>query len=76
MSAAMTDLFTVRVRVFHGDSLGDAMSRMRHWLDGEKIELATFRTRMDARGYTFDVGFRSSDDLERFRAQFPSGSSP
>jgi hypothetical protein len=72
MSAAMTDPFTVRVRVFPGDDLGDAMSKLRRWLDGEKIQLSTFRTGIDARGYTFDVGFRTVDDLKRFRAQFPT----
>ena len=68
----MTDPLTVRVRVFQSDSLGDAMSKMRLWLDGEKIQLAMFKTGVDARGYMLDVGFRTIDDAERFRAQFPA----
>jgi hypothetical protein len=73
----MTDPFTVRVGVFQGDDLGDAMSRLRDWLDAEKIQLATFRTGVDTRGYPLDVGFRTVDDSKRFRAQFPTpGCSP
>ena len=58
------------VRVRHGDSLGDAMCRIRSWLDDQKIETAGFTTAAKAGGYTFTIGFQSSADADRFRHQF------
>jgi hypothetical protein len=47
------------------------MSRIRTWLDAQKIQTATFTTAADANGYTLTVGFRNAGDAERFRFQFP-----
>lgn len=58
------------VRVTHGNSLGDAMSQIRNWLDAEKVQSSTFTTSLDARGYTLAIGFRSSIDADRFRRQY------
>ena len=58
------------VRVPRGDDLGDAMSRIRTWLDGEKIQTTTFTTTVDARGFMLTIGFVSIGDARRFRRQF------
>ena len=46
------------------------MSRLRAWLDSEKIQSSGFTTSAGAMGYTFTIGFRSIIDADRFRAQF------
>jgi len=66
----MVDPYMVRVRVSPGEPLGDAMSKLRSWLDSQKIQLAEFKTIPDAKGYVFDVAFRSINDAARFRNQF------
>lgn len=35
---ALNDGLTVIMRIPRGDNLGDAMSKLRYWLDGEKIQ--------------------------------------
>jgi hypothetical protein len=40
----LTDPLTVMVRVAPGDPLGEAMSQIRVWLDGQKIQTASFAT--------------------------------
>jgi len=65
------DAFTVAIRVSKGYPLGDAMSRIRIWLDNQKIQPATFTTAADANGYTLTIGFRDQRDADRFRLQFP-----
>jgi hypothetical protein len=66
----LSDPQTVVVRLSQGDPLGATMSRLRTWLDNAKIQPATFRTEADAKGYTFTVGFATSDQADRFRARF------
>jgi hypothetical protein len=65
------DAFTVGIRVSKGYPLGDAMSRIRVWLDSQKIEPATFATAADANGYTLTIGFRNQGHADRFLFQFP-----
>jgi hypothetical protein len=52
------------------DPLGEAMSRLRAWLDSEKIQPAKFTTAVGAGGYKLAIGFRSDGDAGRFRRQF------
>jgi hypothetical protein len=66
----LNDPLAAVVRVPHGDPLGDAMKRIRIWLDGEKIQTTTFYTMADARGFTLKIGFLSALDADRFRRQF------
>jgi hypothetical protein len=61
------DPLTAVVRLSASDELGEAMRRLRIWLDGEKIQPAVFATGADAAGYTFTIGFRSAQDANRFR---------
>jgi hypothetical protein len=67
------DAFTVGIRVSKDYPLGDAMSRIRIWLDSQKIQSVTFTTAAYANGYTLTIGFRNMADAERFRFgfQFP-----
>jgi hypothetical protein len=69
----LNDPLTAMVRVSQDDQLGDAMNRIRTWLDGEKIQTASFATIPDAEGYTLKVGFKTAADAERFRRQFSAG---
>lgn len=66
----MHDLHISIVRLSEGDELGAIMSRLRTWLDGQKIQPATFKTFVDAKGYLLENGFRTTDEAGRFRAQF------
>jgi hypothetical protein len=66
----LNDPYTVIVRVSPGDPLGDAMNRIRTWLDREKVQTATFTTASDAKGYTFTIGFKNIGDAGHFRQQF------
>jgi hypothetical protein len=65
------DAFMVAMRVSKGYPLGEAMSRIRTWLDAQKIQNVIFTTAADANGYTLTIGFRNTEDAERFRFQFP-----
>ena len=66
----LNDPFTVVVRVFPGDPLGAAMNRIRTWLDGQKIQTASFTTASDAGGYALTIGFKSIAEASRFRLEF------
>ena len=66
----LNDPFSVMVRVFPGDPLGDAMNRIRTWLDSQKIQTASFTTASDAGGYAFTIGFKSIAEASRFRLEF------
>jgi hypothetical protein len=65
-----SDPYTVIVHVSPGDPLGDAMNRIRTWLDKEKVQTATFTTASGSSGYTFTIGFKNIGDAGRFRQQF------
>jgi hypothetical protein len=67
---SLNDHLIVIVRVPQGDPLGAAMSRIRTWLDSQKIQIAVFATAQEAGGHAFKIGFRTSEDAERFRAHF------
>ncbi len=67
---SLNDLLTVIVHLADGEPLGDAMSRIRAWLDREKIETATFKTMAAAEGHVLAIGFRNASDAGRFRDQF------
>ena len=68
----ITDPFTVVVRLSEGESLGATMSKLRAWLDCEKIHAVEFKIEVDARGYTFRIGFPTIEAADRFRSQFGS----
>jgi hypothetical protein len=63
---ALNDHLTVTVRVPGSDPLGDAGKRIRTWLDSQKIQIATFATAADARGYTFTISYMDVSDAEQF----------
>jgi hypothetical protein len=67
---------SVIIRLSQGELLGETMSRLRTWLDSEKIQSSGFTTSAGAMGYTFTIGFRSIIDADRFRAQFGMSRSP
>lgn len=62
----LKDHLTVTVRVPEGDPLGDAGKRIRTWLDSQKIQIATFATAADAKGYTFTISFMDASDADQF----------
>ena len=64
------DPLTAVVRLSKGEPLGQTMSKIRTWLASQQIHPTDFTTAADARGYTFTVGFRDTQDADRFRAQF------
>jgi len=64
------DPYTVNVRVSKGDPLGEAMNRIRAWLDSQKIQPAEFKTAANANGYTFSIAFRDTSQADLFRAHF------
>jgi hypothetical protein len=66
----MRDTQTVVVRLSQDDPLGEAMMRLRTWLDMAKIQPAEFKTLVDVKGYAFTIGFLSVGDADQFRAQF------
>jgi hypothetical protein len=63
---ALNDHLTVTVRVPEGDPLSDAGTRIRTWLDSQKIQIATFATAADTRGYTFTISFMDGSDADQF----------
>jgi outer membrane lipoprotein-sorting protein len=65
----------VMVRVAHGDDFGEAMKKIRVWLDHHKIDPSSFRTTVDGRGYLLSIDFRSEKLAEIFRKQFGPGES-
>ena len=66
------DSIAVRVHVSDGNTLGGTMSRIRTWLDQNKIEPKSFSTAVADGGLTLTIRFRSEADAELFRAQFRS----
>jgi hypothetical protein len=62
----LNDHLTVTVRVPEGDPLGNVGKRIRTWLDSQKIQIATFATAADARGYTFTISFMDDSDADQF----------
>jgi hypothetical protein len=66
----LNDSLTVTVHLSTGDTLGAVMSRIRTWLDGQKIQAATFTTAPNAASCTLTIGFRNSFDADRFRQEF------
>jgi hypothetical protein len=51
--------------------LSDTMAEIRTWLDSERIEPASFKTVVGRGGLGFEIGFKSEQDADRFRRQFP-----
>jgi outer membrane lipoprotein-sorting protein len=66
----------VVVHVSEPTSLGNAMNKIRSWLDEERIEPARFTTATDATGHTFTIGFKSIEDANRFHHQFRDAGTP
>jgi hypothetical protein len=67
---ALIDPFVTVVRVTEGVPFGDAMTTIRAWLDGQKIQPAAFTAAADAKGYTLTIGFRTIEEASRFNLQF------
>ena len=63
-------LQTVRVRVPRVEDLGETMSKIRTWLDRQKVQTASFRTTADPSGHLLTIGFASEENAKRFRKQF------
>ena len=61
----------VRVSV-QGSEIAETMSLLRTWLDSQNIQPTGFLAAADPTpsGYTFNIGFRSPEDADRFRAEF------
>jgi hypothetical protein len=57
---------TAVVCLSQGDQLGDAMKRLRIWLDSKRIDPGEFTTAADAESYTLTFAFRSLEDAEHF----------
>ena len=65
--------FCARIESRRGNALGDFMSSMRVWLDRRGIDVAGFASAPQTRGIvTFDVYFRSEEDVVLFRREFGS----
>ena len=60
----------VVVRLSQDDSLGEAMSAIRIWLDAEKIQPSLFTSSTGGAGSDLRFSFDSAEDAERFRSQF------
>ena len=52
-----------------GISYGDAMSQLRTWLDSERMQSTMFKLAPLGR-VGFEIGFRSDEDVTRFRDGF------
>jgi hypothetical protein len=50
-------------------SYGEAMSRVRMWLDSRKVQTSVFKLAPDGR-MGFELTFQSEDDATRFRSEF------
>jgi hypothetical protein len=64
-----TSPFTVFVPKPTGISYGEAMSRLRVWLDSQKMQPTLFRLAPLGR-VGFEIAFRSHEDAARFRGGF------
>jgi hypothetical protein len=60
----------VCVRLSKDCSLGETMSTIREWMDGQNIGPSTFRSSVDARGYALTISFQTLGQAERFREYF------
>jgi hypothetical protein len=52
-----------------GVSFGDAIGRLRVWLDSQKMQPITFKLAPPGR-IGFEIGFQSDDDVMRFQNGF------
>jgi hypothetical protein len=59
-----------KVRISKDASLGGTMSKMRIWLDKQKIQPARWEAMVDAKGFTVTIAFHRDDESELFRQQF------
>ena len=59
-----------KVRISRDASLGATMSKMRIWLDKQKIQPARWEAMVDAKGFTVTIAFHRDDESELFRRQF------
>jgi hypothetical protein len=64
-----TSPLTVFVPKPAGVSYGEAMSRLRTWLDSQKMQPTIFKLAPLGR-VGFEIGFRSEDDVTRFQGGF------
>jgi hypothetical protein len=62
--------FCARIEGRRGDTFGDFMSRIRVWLDHRRIDVVGFDPVPGTRGITFDVYFRSEDNVVLFQQKF------
>jgi hypothetical protein len=67
---SFNDPLTITVYISQNDSLGEVMSRIRTWLDSQKIQAVGFTAAAGANGYTFKIGFGNPGDATRFRQHF------
>jgi hypothetical protein len=51
-------------------SYGEAMSRVRMWLDSRKVQTSAFKLASPAGRSGFEISFVSADDASRFRSEF------
>ena len=59
------------VRLSEGEDLVVTMSKLCAWFDAERIlPTILFTTSVDAKGYKFEIGFRTTEEVARFRSQF------
>ncbi len=59
-----------KVRISKDASLGATMSKMRIWLDKQKIQPARWDAMVDAKGFTVTIAFHRDDESQLFRQQF------
>lgn len=51
--------------------LSATMAEIRTWLDSERIEPVSFKTVVSRGGLGFEISFKSEEEADHFRCQFP-----
>jgi hypothetical protein len=59
-----------KVRISKDASLGATMSKIRIWLDKQKIEPVRWEAMVDTKGFTVTIAFHRGNESELFRQQF------
>jgi hypothetical protein len=59
-----------KVRISKDASLGATVSKIRKWLDKQKIEPARWEAMVDAKGFTVMIAFHRDDESQLSRQQF------
>jgi hypothetical protein len=67
---SLPDPRIAKVRISKDASLGATMSKMRIWLDKQKIQPARWDAMVDAKAFTVTIVFHRDDESELFRQQF------